>query len=72
MTNISSHTHMLGGTVNDDSVVENSNKTGETSSAATTFRQQSTLREIPLFRNYPWGSRPPPPRSITVIDEASV
>ncbi|CAL8110048.1 unnamed protein product [Orchesella dallaii] len=30
-------------------------------------------REIPVFKNHPWGNRPPPAqRPITVIDEASV
>lgn len=31
------------------------------------------LREIPVFKNHPWGNHPPPAqRPITVIDEASV
>ncbi|XP_035710933.1 uncharacterized protein LOC110854068 isoform X3 [Folsomia candida] len=74
LANLSSHSHLLPTTPTTGS--PSVNATQETSGEASSHRNiqkfNSTLREIPLFRNHPWVNRPPPPRSITVIDEASV
>jgi hypothetical protein len=65
--NISSHSHLLPSPNNvnvEDVAVEQSLRASQ---------QQPFLREIPVFRNYPWNSRQiQTQRSITVIDEASV